>query len=524
LRLADLPGARPLFDEYRRRLLAAGYEETSGWPYAFGRFDNGVGVHPLVRGMYLRLGDGVAQFGDPFATGHRGSFWRFIHEETHPGSGVSRFWYEVYVRRSRGDLRRAFPDVFGKDRAPFLAWVAQLGRTEYGQGDAGPDRAGVAQPEPPPARDDRPGLNVAGYAMSEKGLGEALRATVTALSAAGIPHCVVDFPDPGSANAGGSPVGALEDNPYPVNLIHLTALELPRFVAARGPEFLRGKYNIGFWMWELDRLPRAFRGAFVHLDEVWVASTFCLDAISRASPVPVVKVPLSLSVERLRAKGVGREYFGLPGPAFVFLFVFDAHSVLERKNPRGLIRAFRRAFPGQEDVRLVLKLVRGNRRIRDMLVAEAADARVLVVDRVLERSELNSLMDLCDCYVSLHRSEGFGLTMAEAMALGKPVIATAYSANTDFMNSGNSFPVRYELVRLDRDHGPYFRGGVWAEPSVEHAAELMRYVYEDPAAAAEVARRGRRDIRRSLSAEAIGEQIARRLDVIGRRTFPAVSS
>jgi glycosyltransferase involved in cell wall biosynthesis len=159
-----------------------------------------------------------------------------------------------------------------------------------------------------------------------------------------------------------------------------------------------------------------------------------------------------------------------------------------------------------------------------MLVAEAADARVLVVDRVLERSELNSLMDLCDCYVSLHRSEGFGLTMAEAMALGKPVIATAYSANTEFMNSGNSFPVRYELVRLDRDHGPYFRGGVWAEPSVEHAAELMRYVYEDPAAAAEVARRGRRDIRRSLSAEAIGEQIARRLDVIGRRTSPAVSS
>ncbi len=512
--LDELPEIRPLFEEYRDRLMAAGYEETRRWPYGFRCFDNGLAIPPLVRRMYLRLGDGVAQFGDPFATGHRGSFWQWLHEETHPGSGVPRFWYEVYL--SRADLRRTFPDVFGQDRPTFLAWVERYGRAEFQIG--ADDRAGSGSATAaPPASAPRPGINVAGYVMSEKGVGEALRATVAALAAAGIPHCVIDFPDPGSANAGGSLVGRVDDNPYPVNLIHLTAAELPKFVNARGPEFLRDRYSIGFWMWELDRFPRVFHGAFVYLQEVWVASTYCLDAISRASPIPVVKVPLPLSLERLRAKGVGRGYFGLPEDAVVFLFVFDAHSVLERKNPRAVIQAFRRAFKGQEDVRLVLKLIRGNRRIREALSAEAGDGRVVVIDRVFERGELNSLVEVSDCYVSLHRSEGFGLTMAEAMALGKPVIATGYSANMDFMNVGNSFLVRHELVRLDRDYGPYPRGGVWAEPSVEHASELMRLVYENPAMAADVAGRGRREIWQSLSAEAVGEQIARRLEVIGRR-------
>ena len=513
--LDDLPELRPLFEEYRARLMAAGYEETRRWPYAFRCFDNGVVVHPLVRRMYRRLGDGVARFGDPFATGHRGSFWRWIHEETLPGSGVPRLWYEVYL--SRADLRRVFPDVFGPHRAAFLAWTERHGRVAYAAGDAGAERGPAARPEIEPAAASVPGLNVAGYTMSEKGVGEALRATLTALAAAGIPHCVIDVPDPGAANAGGSLVGRVDDNPYPVNLIHLTAAELPKFVSARGPDFLRDRYNIGFWMWELDRFPRVFQGAFLYLDEVWVASTYCLDAISRASPIPVVRVPLPLSAERLRSTGAGRDHFGLPEDAVVFLFVFDAHSVLERKNPRAVIHAFRRAFKGQEDVRLVLKLSRGNRRIRDALAAEAADERVLVVDRVFGRGELNALVEASDCYVSLHRSEGFGLTMAEAMALGKPVIATAYSANMDFMNAGNGFLVRYDLVRLDRDYGPYPRGGVWADPSVEHASELMRGVYENPAMAAEVAARGRREIWDSLSPDAIGREIVRRLDVIGRR-------
>jgi glycosyltransferase involved in cell wall biosynthesis len=274
-------------------------------------------------------------------------------------------------------------------------------------------------------------------------------------------------------------------------------------------------------MWELDRFPRAFHGAFFYLDEVWVPSAYALEAISRASPIPVVRVPLPISAGRLRSPGLGRTHFGLPEHAFVFLFVFHARSVLARKNPAGVIRAFGRAFEGQADVRLVLKVVGRDRGIRDTLRTEAADPRVMVVDRVFERDELSALVAVSDCYVSLHRSEGVGHTMAEAMALGKPVIATGYSANTDFMNAGNSFLVQYDLVRLDRDYGPYRRGGVWAEPSVEQASELMRFVYETPGAAAEVARRGRAEIWRDRSPEAIGAQIAERLAVIQGRMTPS---
>src|SRR5262249_14838726 len=213
-------------------------------------------------------------------------------------------------------------------------------------------------------------------------------------------------------------------------------------------------------------------------------------------------------------KGVGREYFGLPDGPTIFLFVFDVHSVLARKNPSGLIEAFERAFGHDEDVRLVLKLVHGDESVRRTLLGQAADPRVILIDRVLDRPELNSLVVVSDCYVSLHRSEGFGVTMAEAMALGKPVIATGYSANMDFMNAGNSFPVRYELVRLQGDHGSYPEGSTWAEPDVEHAAELMRLVYESPARAREVALRGERDIWRYLSPASVGERIRERLIAI----------
>ena len=196
--------------------------------------------------------------------------------------------------------------------------------------------------------------------------------------------------------------------------------------------------------------------------------------------------------------------------------MFDAHSIVERKNPGALIQAFKRAFPSEANARLVLKLVHADRALVERLRAEAADARVLVVDRVFDRDEVNSLIALSDCYVSLHRSEGFGLTLAEAMALGKPVIATGYSANVDFMNVSNSLLVRYQMVRLERDLPPYPRGSVWADPDVDHAAELMRMVYADPDRARKLGERARADVMAYLSPEAAAARISERLALIGR--------
>ncbi|MGH7263835.1 MAG: glycosyltransferase, partial [Candidatus Rokuibacteriota bacterium] len=509
----------PVLARYRARLAAAGDAEAAGWPYPFERFDNGVPIPLEVRRCYRALGSGAARFGDPFVTAAPGSFWDWAREEAHPGSGVSRFWYHVHV--TRPDLRRAFPAVFGADRKAFLAWARRHGWDEYRVPAPFEPAARTAAPRAtPPAvaiPGPRPGVNLIGYAMSEKGLGEALRATARALDTTGLPYCVVDFPDAGSANADRSLVGVLADNPYPVNVIHLTPDQLPYLIRVRGSAFLRGKYNVGYWMWELPELPPALHGSFAYLDEVWVGSAWCLETIARVSPVPVVKIPLALPLDGVTGASGGRGAFGLPEGAFLVLFMFDAHSTLARKNPTGVIQAFRRAFKDAEDVGLVLKLGRGTPRIRRTLQDEAGEARVIVIDRVLERTEVNALIEASDCYVSLHRSEGFGLTMAEAMALGKPVIATGYSANTDFMTPANSLLVRYDLVALREDHPPYPRGGTWAEPDLDHAAELLRWVYENREAARRLGERAARDIRAYLAAPAVGRLIARRLEVIGRR-------
>jgi glycosyltransferase involved in cell wall biosynthesis len=191
-------------------------------------------------------------------------------------------------------------------------------------------------------------------------------------------------------------------------------------------------------------------------------------------------------------------------------------SVMERKNPYGLIKAFRTAFPGGENVSLVLKTSFGDRHpaLMYQLRTAAEAAGVTVIDAVFTQDETVSLIDMCDCYVSLHRSEGLGLTMAEAMLLGKPVIATSYSGNVDFMTSANSLLVDYELVRLEQDVPPYEAGCVWAEPSVEHAASLMRRVYENPAWAAEFGAKAALDVQAYVSLDTAGQRVARRLEEI----------
>ena len=199
-------------------------------------------------------------------------------------------------------------------------------------------------------------------------------------------------------------------------------------------------------------------------------------------------------------------------------------SVMERKNPLGLIRAFKAAFRNDESVRLVLKTSFGDRhpaQLQELLDA-AGGGNITVINEVYSPDEVLSLMEACDAYVSLHRSEGLGLTMAEAMLMGKPVIATNFSGNVDFMDDSNSLLVPYELVKLGRPIPPYDANLEWAEPSIEHAAGLMRRVYENQPWAREVGARGKASAERDLSLEAAGRRFAGRLEEIRtlRRSRP----
>jgi glycosyltransferase involved in cell wall biosynthesis len=235
--------------------------------------------------------------------------------------------------------------------------------------------------------------------------------------------------------------------------------------------------------------------------------------------VPVVLVPPVVDVGAVRT---GRKAdYGWRDDETVFLFVFDYFSIFERKNPLGAIDAFRRAFPrGDEPVRLVLKSINAaadpaNRRL--VRAAAAHDARIELIDGYLSRREKNEMLGACDAYVSLHRSEGFGYTLAEAMSLGKPVIGTPWSGPADFMTKSNSFPVAYELVELIEDYGPYSAGQTWAQPDVDDAALAMRAVHERPAEARVRGMRGAADIATRYSAVAAGAAVADRIAVIAER-------
>jgi glycosyltransferase involved in cell wall biosynthesis len=200
---------------------------------------------------------------------------------------------------------------------------------------------------------------------------------------------------------------------------------------------------------------------------------------------------------------------------FLFLFVFDYLSTVQRKNPVGLIEAFKSAFAAGEGPQLVVKTINAPLRpLSEEEVLWAAHGRedIHVIDRSLSTSELNGLMAGCDCYVSLHRAEGFGLTIAEAMAIGKPAIATGYSGNVDFMNSANSYLVDYSMGRVGPECEIYPPEGEWAEPSIEHAAALMRLVFERPDEASAKGEQAAADVARLLSPEAAGRRMRARLD------------
>jgi len=206
---------------------------------------------------------------------------------------------------------------------------------------------------------------------------------------------------------------------------------------------------------------------------------------------------------------IDRGCFGLPDGVFLFLFAFDLASYMERKNPLGLVRAFQQAFGDRDDVGLVLKTMHSQdgEDVRRLYEACAGCKNIHLLHQVLSRRETTALMGLCDGYVSLHRSEGFGLTIAEAMAMGKPVVATNYSANEDFMTESNSRPIRWKPIALDRDHGPYRKGLTWADPDLDQAAAEMRRLVDDPAFAQQVGATARADIARQLSPAAVGAQI-----------------
>lgn len=370
-------------------------------------------------------------------------------------------------------------------------------------------------PSEDPASALRPGVNLYGYVFAEHGVGEASRLLVQCVRQAGFDYAVIPYEITGSRQQA-APVDLGTSHPvYDVNLIVVNADSLPEFVDSVGSQMLDGRYNIGVWAWEIEALPPKLAASSRFLDEIWAISRFTADAIAQSVECPVFALPLA-SVTRGGA-GQPREALGLSDD-FLFLFCFDFNSLFDRKNPLGLLEAYERAFPDPgSGTQLVIKTLNGQAFSDDLerLNAAALARRdVLVVDGYLPVEEQNALMASCDAYVSLHRSEGFGLTLLEAMALGKPAIATGYSGNLDFMTPENSYLVPYGMVDVPAGCGPYPATSRWADPDLTAAAQLMRQVFEDREEARRKGERARRDVESLHSAEARSKMIAERLQAV----------
>jgi glycosyltransferase involved in cell wall biosynthesis len=369
------------------------------------------------------------------------------------------------------------------------------------------------------------GVNVTGYLREESGRGEAARGYVRALHHLQVPVALNDLSDLSSSRSEDRTLTAFDaEQPYDVNLVCVDAAQHFAVMSHVGAELFEDRYDIGAWAWELPRFPEKWYDRFAYYDEIWVATSFIANTLAPISPVPVVRIPPILTTRTHASRNSGRHRLSVSVDEFVYLFVFDFHSHLERKNPLALIEAFKMAFAPSEPVRLVIKCVNADSD-PEGFAAMSARARgypISIYAGYWSSQELRDLMAACDAYVSLHRSEGTGLTITDAMALGKPVIATSWSGNMDYMDISNSFPVRYRLVELQENVGPFRAGEVWADPSVEHAAESMRLVFEDRGEARTRGRAARREIETNYSEEKVASLIEHRLEVIANRhRFPA---
>jgi glycosyltransferase involved in cell wall biosynthesis len=361
-----------------------------------------------------------------------------------------------------------------------------------------------------------PGVNAIGFFNGEFGLAEAGRLLVRSLRSVNYPVSTMLTTVPNHRNNHYFPTENVWQ--HDTAIISVNATELPDVYRTFGSDPFRNRYVIGQWFWELEEFPQRCHVGYQYVNELWASTKFIQETISKYAPenVKIVHMPLPLLPPEVD-KSIKRDVFNIDNDRFMFLFTFDFCSSTARKNPQAVIKAFKQAFIENEGPILVIKSVNEHvfpGQLNDLMAYAEGRKDIISFNEHFEHTKVSALRNLCDCYVSLHRSEGLGLTISEAMCLGKPVIATGYSGNMDFMTKDNSIPISWEYTFAGPNAFPYQADARWAEPNVNEASHAMRYVYFNQSEAKKLGNQAKKDMAEKFSLETCGHRMVEHLNTL----------
>lgn len=363
------------------------------------------------------------------------------------------------------------------------------------------------------------GVNIFGFIGGEFGLGEAVRLIIKAFNNAEIPVSLINYDIQTNHRQDDTTFKNYSNEAvYSINLVLLGPSEAKKIISHYPDEsFFKNKYNIFYLNWESEYISPEYLDNLSFYDEIWVPAQYVKDTLSKVCDIPVNVIPYPIEINVDDKSDPEMENF-YPENSFNFLFMFDYNSSLERKNTLNLISAFEKAF-GKTDmsVSLIIKTSKSDRFKKEKETLQKhikGFQNIKIIEKIYAKQTLHKIIKGCDAYISLHRSEGFGLTMAEAMYFGNPVIATNYSGNLQFMNLDNSFLVDYEKAVIKSSNINYDRNTVWSEPNIDHAAELMKLVKANSEEVVKKALKGKETILTDLSVKKIGALAKQRIENI----------
>lgn len=373
--------------------------------------------------------------------------------------------------------------------------------------------------------DYKNGVNLYGDIDSQTGLGESSRILANVINTANIPCAVRRFHIVAAGEKRDERCLFFEDRLtqkqllgkqkpiYGINIFDISPSEMPMAYMHLGKSIFDGHYNIGYWVWELKTLPKLWQRSIDMVDEIWTPSEYSSEIFRKYTDKPVITIPHAIMAKPDESSD--RAYFFLPEDKFLFLMVYDDKCPEGRKNSIAALTAFRQAA-AKCNAHLVVKTDNINESTflkdenNEKLLKDVRE-RVHVVYHRLSNTEKNSLINCCDSFISLHRAEGFGLVIAEAMGLGKPVVATGFSGNMDYMNEHNSCMVDFESVVVGKGNFPFSAKDKWAKPDISGASEFMVKLTQDKLFYQAISERAKQTMQDRFNTKTVSDKVRDRI-------------